>query len=158
MTRDILVSIWAFIVGVFIVALVVFLLMGVACGDDALLSAMRVVESSGKDDAVGDGGRSRGPLQIQKPYWTDALEQLRREGASASLVYERDVWDFEKSCIIVRAYWRRYCVVALNDGDRETLARCHVGGPRGASRRSTLGYWRRVNRELAGEREKARVK
>ena len=146
----------ALIVALVLAGIVVF--CALCSGDDALLLAMRVVESSGKDDAVGDGGRSRGPLQIQKPYWTDALEQLRREGASASLVYERDVWDFEKSCIIVRAYWRRYCVVALNDGDRETLARCHVGGPRGASRRSTLGYWRRVNRELAGEREKARVK
>ncbi len=131
-------------------AILVIIASGIrlAWGDDALLAAMRQVESSGNDRAVGDGGSSRGPLQIQRGYWADAVTQLRREGWRALPAYDRDVWDYGQSCIIVRAYWRRWCVVALNDEDAETLARVHNGGPRGASRRSTLGYWKRVQREL----------
>ena len=39
-----------------------------------LLDALVQVESSGRDDAVGDNGNALGSLQIWRVYWSDALE------------------------------------------------------------------------------------
>jgi hypothetical protein len=33
-------------------------------------------------------------------------------------------------------------------GDGETIARVHNGGPRGAGKNATLGYWQRVRARL----------
>ena len=58
-------------------------------GLELLLAAMVMVESGGDVNAVGDGGASVGPLQISQGYFTDAMEQLRREGKTPNYRYPR---------------------------------------------------------------------
>lgn len=109
-----------------------------AANTDNILDAIQRVETGGHrnpSQAVGDGGRSIGPLQIQRAYWQDSgvagrYEQVRDEA------YARRV---------VIAYAKRYEPAALRRGDAETLARLHNAGPgwRG-KRRATDGYWKRV--------------
>ena len=110
----------------------------------ALFDAIRSVESGGDDRAVGDGGASRGPYQIQRAYWTDAL--LMTSGVLPG--YDALVWDRATSEQIMRWYWGRYCPDALRDFDFETLARIHNGGPAGARKAATAPYWNKVKKEL----------
>lgn len=108
------------------------------------LNALMQVESGGDCQAVGDGGRSRGPYQIGVAYWEDAgLREI-----------DYHVWVNDPSACerVMFAYWNRYARKALSELDFETLARVHNGGPRGAGKESTKPYWRRV--EAAMEQEK----
>ena len=104
-----------------------------------LFAAIRRVESGGCDTAVGDGGRSRGPYQIGRAYWTDSGERTP---------YECGVWSRAVSERVMVGYWRRYCPKALTNGDWATLARVHNGGPRGAVKQATVGYWQKVKAEM----------
>jgi len=125
---------------------------------DLLFIAIMWVESRGDVSAIGDGGRSRGPFQISRAYWRDAVKQLEREGdlGWGSYDYKRDVRKVRKCEVIVRAYWRRWCPDAYVARDFETLARVHNGGPRGAGKEATVAYWRKVRRVMKRlERRKA---
>jgi len=128
---------------------------------ELLLTAMVVVESGGDVNAVGDGGKSLGPLQIQRGYWQDAVEQLEKDGfpARGALVYERGVKNLAYCKIIVMAYWRRYRIDAYTSDplDYETLARVHNGGgPRAKLDhpkhdewlQATAPYWAKVKAEM----------
>ena len=42
---------------------------------ESLFKAIMEVESGGDINAVGDGGKSIGPFQIQRGYWEDAVQQ-----------------------------------------------------------------------------------
>jgi len=108
---------------------------------DRLLDAMRQVESGGNPDAVGDGGASRGPYQIQRAYWEDSRVPGRYEQVRDDAYARR----------VVRAYWQRYCPGAVERGDMETLARVHNGGPAGARKSATLAYWHKVRRAMETE-------
>jgi hypothetical protein len=129
---------------------------------NVLIDALVQVESGGDAAAVGDGGRSRGPLQISRAYWSDARDQLRREGHPFGVSYEQGVHDLKACEVIVRAYWRRYCrqeyfeALAWFPGDDNrcfmVMARMHNGGPRGARERATLIYWEKVRRAMAAEK------
>jgi len=110
-----------------------------------LLAAIRAVESSGDDRAVGDSGRSLGPYQISRAYWLD--------GGGDPARYRTDVWSPESCRPVVLGYWRRYAASALAAGDAETLARIHNGGPRGARIAATRKYWSRVRSRLNREDE-----
>lgn len=105
---------------------------------DGLLAALREVETGGEPEggrlAVGDGGQALGPFQIHRAYWTDA-------GVPGSFERCRDA-DYARRVVI--AYWERWCPDALRELDLETLARTHNGGPAGARKASTRGYWRKV--------------
>ena len=104
--------------------------------DRVLFDALRLVESGGDARAVGDGGRSRGPYQIQLAYWTDGGGNPER--------YLSDVWDRAACEKIMIGYFERYCPAALASGDWQTVARVHNGGPNGMSKQATLGYWSKV--------------
>ena len=106
--------------------------------------AIRQVESSGDDRAIGDGGKSLGPYQISRAYWQDANEQLERYNRK-TYDYDTYVWCSMTSERIMSAYWYRYN--ARNDEQR---ARQHVGGPQGHLRDSTLVYWEKVRKVLEG--------
>ncbi len=109
---------------------------------DRILHAIRVVETGGESDptnAVGDKGKSIGPFQIQRGYWQDAIEHDPSIGG----VYE-DVKNEEYARRIVIAYLSRYC----KSWSDENCARIHNGGPAGWKRKSTLGYWSKVQRHL----------
>lgn len=118
---------------------------------ERLLDALEQVESGGEPDrgrdAAGDGGRSLGPLQIQRAYWLDAGVEGRYE----------DCREPEYARRVVIAYWRRWCPKALEQLDARTLARVHNGGPRGDRKDSTLAYWRRVRQELRATAEVSRA-
>ncbi len=111
---------------------------------DLLLTVLREKESSGNDRAVGDGGRARGPLQIHKVYWIDGCEKGR-----VKWQYLEKVWSWAHSRQVALWYWQRHCPKALRSGDLETLARVHNGGPSGARKAATLGYWADVRARLA---------
>lgn len=109
---------------------------------DRLLDAMEQVESGGHRYAVGDGGNSHGPLQIQHAYWIDAGYR----GTYAK--YLRDVRDPAKAREVAKAWWRRHAAEALRMGNLEVLARRHNGGPRGERVKQTQVYWAKVRREM----------
>lgn len=97
------------------------------------------VETGGRQGAVvGDGGKALGPYQIHRAYWQDSGVP-GSYGMVTNEAYARRV---------VAAYLQRYAPRAVASGDLETLARTHSGGPSGASKPATLGYWRKVKARL----------
>jgi hypothetical protein len=102
--------------------------------------ALHQVESSGRTSGLilGDGAKSRGPLQISRAYHADS----RVAGP-----YER-VDDLAYSRRVVEAYLKRYAPQAYLNGDVETLARVHNGGPHGALKPQTKAYAAKVRRAM----------
>ena len=108
-----------------------------AAPPDSFFRALHLVETGGRTGAIlGDNGRSLGPLQIMRAYHIDS----RVAGA-----YERCA-DLDYSKRVVSAYLQRYAPKAWANGDVETLARIHNGGPRGASKAATIRYGEKVRR------------
>lgn len=116
-----------------------------ACTDTEFLAVCRAmiwVESRGDPEAVGDGGRSIGPLQISRPYWADACRILGVK------------WPYEKAKDPVYAitalyhYSRHYCRAAGIEWTPENIARIHNGGPDGWVQVCTEPYWRTVRNEM----------
>ena len=107
----------------------------VSAGSRRLFDAIRQVESSGDDKAVGDGGRSLGPYQMGMDAWQDS--------GGVPAMYRRAAFDRAHSEAAMLRYWQRY--EAVTD---EQKARTWNGGPRGMSKAATLPYWAKVRREL----------
>ena len=103
------------------------------------LDAVRHEESRGDDRAVGDGGRSRGPVQCGRAAWADACEYM-----GVDWDYDKCVWlRFESEAVVI-AYTQRW-------GARtwEERARCWNSGPKWRRKyRLTNGYWRRVKARM----------
>jgi hypothetical protein len=112
----------------------------------ALLDALRAVETGGEPNggvgAIGDNGNARGPYQIWRIYWMDAVEHDR---ILASREYMDVLTDIEYSERVILAYWDRW---SRGNNSYEYLARLHNGGPRGPYRDATLPYWSKVKAEL----------
>lgn len=108
------------------------------------LDALATVESNGKDDAVGDGGKALGRYQVWQVYWSDAIEHCPEIGGRY-----KDVTNKVYAERIVVAYLMRYAPKAVAAADYETLARIHNGGPKGHKAKGTLKYWKKVERALA---------
>lgn len=105
----------------------------------AALDAIEQVESGGRTDLVGDAGKAIGPLQIWRSYWQDACDfepRLKKHGYESCKdpIYARRV---------ALAYLTRYRAAGA-----EQMARIHNGGPKGASKKSTLEYWKKVRARL----------
>lgn len=109
---------------------------------NALEYAIHGVETNWKTGPIiGDGGASRGPMQISKPFFQDS---------GCEFAYEK-VDDLEHALIVFRKYMDRYVVpyrynklvpeVMCLD---EFTARTQVGGPRGPWRESSKPYWTKV--------------
>ena len=103
-----------------------------------LFEAIGQVESGGRDDAVGDSRRSRGRYQIGRAYWQDGCEH-----GAVTWSYDDYVIDPARCRQMMTWYWERHR--ARTDEER---ARMHNGGPNGHSNPATLGYWRRVQKEI----------
>ena len=104
-----------------------------------LYDAIRMVESGGDDNAVGDGGKSKGPYQIGRLYWADACE-------FAGVVWDYDtlVWERAYCEQVMDWYFARYGAVT-----NEQKARCHNSGPRWKSKyHLTDGYWAKVQKGI----------
>lgn len=129
---------WVF---VFAVAQILLLVVCIKARGESLkplFDAIRQVESGGRCDLVGDGGRSVGPYQIQRSYWRDS-------GVPGNY---QDVRDRAYAERVMVGYWKRYCPGALLTHDLRVLARVHNGGPLGHRKPSTLRYWEHVRREI----------
>ena len=110
-----------------------------AAPPESFWRALHQVETSGRTGAVrGDNGRSLGPLQISRAYHADARVAGSYEQV-ADLAYARRV---------ATAYLKRYAPQAWAQGDVETLARIHNGGPSGHRKSATLGYADKVRRAM----------
>jgi hypothetical protein len=108
-----------------------------AAPPESFWRALHVVETSGRQGPIlGDNGRSLGPLQISRAYFTDS----RVAGT-----YEQVV-DLPFARRVVSAYLQRYAPKAWAAGDVETLARIHNGGPRGDRKQATINYGKKVLR------------
>jgi hypothetical protein len=110
-----------------------------------ILDAIEKVETGGQRDpanAIGDGGKALGPMQIHKVYWLDAVDH------DPSLVSNGETYDSVRDRAyarrVVMAYWSRYA----KSWDAQTLARIHNGGPKGHRKAATLGYWAKVKAKL----------
>ena len=110
-----------------------------------LLNAIRIVESGGNDNAVGDGGNAIGPYQIWRNYWKDAVDHDPSIGGK----YE-DCFDQKYAEKIVNAYMDRYAIPRRlgHDPTFEDIARIHNGGPNGHRKKATVSYWEKVQKEL----------
>lgn len=110
----------------------------------AVLAAIRFVESSDRDDVPdGDNGLAIGPYQIHEVYWRDANASDTSLGGTYQDCRRRAYAER-----VVAAYMAKWCKDAWLAGDAEVIARVHNGGPGGADRASTLGYWERVRARL----------
>lgn len=114
-----------------------------------ILEAIRWVESRGRDPVPdGDQGLAIGPFQIHEVYWRDAVEFAPELGPVRGYGYQ-DCRRRAYAESVVVAYMHRHVPGAWRRRDAEVIARTHNGGPRGAGKPSTEGYWRRVERALA---------
>ena len=105
-----------------------------------LYAAIRIVESNGNPDAVGDHGQAIGCYQIWRDYWQDATEFSNIGGSY------NDCFNCDYAHEIVIAYMNRY---ATEDRLKrpvtfEDIARIHNGGPNGYRKESTKKYWTKV--------------
>lgn len=108
-----------------------------AAPPESFWRALHLIETSGRHGPIlGDNGRSLGPLQISRAYFTDS-----RVGGT----YEQVV-DLGFARKVVSAYLQRYAPQAWAAGDVVTLARIHNGGPAGARKASTVNYGAKVAR------------
>lgn len=112
-----------------------------ASPSDRLLDAICAVESNGNANAIGDNGRAVGAYQIHPAVVADVN---RLTGAHYTLA---DRLDPAKSRAMCRAYLAHYGERA--GGTDEAHARTWNGGPKGAKKRATIAYWRRVKARLA---------
>ena len=141
---------WAFIIAVVVLTTLAFLGLlcvcakGASAGEQrAYLDAIRMVESTGNDRAVGDGGRSCGPFQCGRAAWKDACEF-----GGVSWDYDCWVWDRARSERVFMWYTRRLGARAW-----EERARCWNSGPEWRKKyRLTNGYWRRVKAGMRSKR------
>ena len=89
----------------------------------------------------GDGGASCGPYQIQYNYWNEG----GRHGGS----YRSCVSNFGCAESTIKGYMGRYATrsrLGYNPTCKD-YARIHNGGPNGYKYGSTLGYWKKIQRQ-----------
>lgn len=113
-------------------------------GRQDILDAIRFVESSGRTNPPdGDNGKAIGPYQIHKVYWVDAHQFDKSLGGSYQDCRKRAYAER-----VIDAYMRRYAKQAWTDGDGQTIARIHNGGPKGHTKTATDRYWAKVEKQL----------
>lgn len=122
---------------------------------DGLYDSISAVESNnGKNASDGDNGKSIGHFQIQYCYWLDATHRpIYKLGKVIGYkrIHDGDYDDVRTPAYarqVMLWYWQRYAAAALEQGDWQTLARVHNGGPNGARMKSTEMYWYKVKAVL----------
>lgn len=130
----------------------------VAYTHEEILAALWQVESSGmKNPPDGDDGQAIGPFQIHWGYWNDAAEYSRSHKSQdpEDLIFTAHSLGNYDMCrevayaaLTVQMYMLRFCPEAWEARDAETIARIHNGGPKGATKKSTEGYWLKMKKQL----------
>lgn len=104
-----------------------------------ILPAIESVESGGKADAIGDGGKAVGILQIH----TVMVDDCNR-----IVGYNRWSYSDRTSISASEAMFRTYSEHYSKSASLEVIARRWNGGPKGDTKPATLSYWRRVQKHL----------
>ena len=115
-----------------------------------LVEALIIVESQGKDSAIGDthlGAPSVGVLQI-RPIMVREVNRILKLKKTKLRFKLRDRFDRDKS-IQMFTIWKEF---HHKDSDFETIARNWNGGPNGYKNSSTLHYWKKVENELINQK------
>jgi hypothetical protein len=107
-----------------------------------LLNAMIYVESSDNDSAYCALENAAGCLQIRPCMVIDVNRILRKQNKTIQYTLN-DRWDRYKSKEMFHVYCNYYNLTTL-----EAMARSWNGGPRGASKNTTVGYWKKVRDQL----------
>lgn len=104
-----------------------------------LITALIIVESSGNDLAIGDGGKAIGPLQIHRAVVTDVNR------ITGSHYRHSEMTNRAQARAVCEAYLEHYGKGCTT----EQLARkWNGGGPAGDRKTATLGYWRKVQFQI----------
>ena len=116
-----------------------------------LIPLLIQVESGGRADAVGDGGKAVGVLQIHECVIQDVNRVYQTKYTPA------DRLNKAKSMSICRLYLKyygtRYQLKTGKKATLEVLSRCWNGGPDGWKKQSTVKYWNKV-KELYEQQKK----
>jgi len=112
-----------------------------------LVSALIQVESSGRDHAIGDGGRAVGCLQIHPILVQDINAILARRGSPTRYTLA-DRFDRQQSVAMLEVYLGHYGQRLGRTPTEQDLARIWNGGPSGWRKNATIGYWRKVSSHL----------
>lgn len=105
---------------------------------EPLIAALIIVESSGNDMAIGDGGRAIGPLQIHKSVVIDA-NRIAKTNWTHQQMTNRAI--ARKVCEAYLTHYGKGCTT-------EQLARKWNGGPTGDKKSATIPYWNKVKKHL----------
>ena len=109
-----------------------------------LLPFLIIVESNGKDNAIGDNGKAHGCLQIWDVVVSDVNEIY---GTS---YHHDDMFDRAKSKKVATLYlthWgKHYEKITKKKANSEVLARIWNGGPNGWKNANTKSYWKKVKK------------
>ncbi len=103
-----------------------------------LISALIIVESSGNDLAIGDGGRAIGPLQIHKAVIVDVNR------ITGSNYRHSEMTNRAQARAVCEAYLRHYA----KGKTTEQQSRIWNGGPTGDRKPATVAYWRKVQVQI----------
>jgi len=101
------------------------------------------VESRGRDNALSRDG-SAGPLQIKAVLVKDVNRILARRGDTLRFNL-KDRFIREKA---IQMFWIYQSFYGKESDSFETMARRWNGGPGGPSRKATVKYWKKVNRQF----------
>jgi len=116
-----------------------FILSIHAANMDDFFNALAKVESSNNPKAINKKENALGIYQIRPAYFKDANVK-GNHGQVFDPVFARQVCE---------AYFKKYEKKALDNGDFETLARCHNGGCGWRKNKSaTDKYWQKIKKNL----------
>jgi soluble lytic murein transglycosylase-like protein len=116
-----------------------FAISASAANLDPFFAALGKVESSNNSKAVNKKETALGIYQIRPAYFKDANVKGNHE----------QVFDPVFARRVCEAYFKKYEKKAFDNGDFETLARCHNGGCGWRKNKSaTNGYWQKIKNNL----------
>ena len=107
-----------------------------------LLNAIITIESSNNDSAYHAGEDAAGCLQIRPCMVLDVNRILLKQNKTIQYTLT-DRWSRDKSIEMFHVYCNYYNLTTL-----EAMARSWNGGPRGADKTTTVGYWKKVRNQL----------
>lgn len=122
-----------------IIVALLFSVSAQAANLDGFFAALAKVESSGNSKAVNKKETALGIYQIRPAYFKDANVKGNHS----------QVFDPVFARRVCEAYFKKYEKKAFDNGDFETLARCHNGGCGWRKNKSaTNGYWQKIKKNL----------
>ena len=112
-----------------------------------LLPILIQIESSNNDNAIGDGGKAVGCLQIHKIMVDDVNRILRK-----TYFFYKDRLSRKKSILMAEIYFKHYMKDSHKMSRIEAMVkmgRMFNGGPKGYKKKATIAYGEKV-RDLIG--------